>query len=122
VFETLKKSRQLSLIILDRLGDYLALLRLEMKMQGREIGIQIAGFAAAALCAVFALLFVGFAIIITFWDSPYRALAAWVVVALYALGMLAGWSLARSHAGKVNTLGTLRDEIRRDAALVRESL
>ncbi len=122
MFETLKKSRQLSLIILDRLGDYLALLRLEMKMQGREISIQIAGFAAAALCAVFALMFIGFAIIISFWDGPYRALAAWVVVALYALGMLAGWSLARNHAGKVNTLGTLRDEIRRDAALVRESL
>ncbi len=122
MFETLKKSRQLSLIVLDRLGDYLALLRLEMKMQGREIGIQIAGFAAAALCAVFALLFLGIAIIISFWDSDYRALAAWIVVALYALGVFAGLSLARSHAGKVNALGTLRDEIRRDAALVRESL
>lgn len=122
MFETLKKSRQLSVIVLDRLSDYLALLRLEMKMQGRAIGTQVAGYAVAALCAVFVLLFFGVALIVSFWDSEFRALAAWIVVALYALGVVAGIALARRHTGKGTALGTLRDEIRRDAALVRESL
>lgn len=122
MFETLKKSKQLSMIALDRLGDYMALLRIEMKMQGREIGVQVAGYAAAALCALFMLLFLGIAIIVSFWDSDYRVLAAWAVVALYAIGVWAGVSLARRHSGTVAGLGTLRDEIRRDAALVRESL
>ena len=122
MFDTLKKSKQLSIIALDRLGDYLALLRIEMKMQGRELGVQAAGYAAAALCAVFSLLFLGIAIIVSFWDSDFRTLAAWVVVALYAIGVAAGISLARRHTGKVAALGTLRDEIRRDAELVRESL
>ena len=122
MFETLKKSKQLSAIALERLGDYLALLRIEMKMQGRELGTQVAGYAAAALCAVFALLFAGIAIIVSFWDSDYRGLAAWVVVALYLAGAWAGVSLARRHTGKVEALNTLREEIRRDAALVRESL
>lgn len=122
MFETLKKTKQLSVIALDRLGDYLALFRIEMKMQGREIGTQVAGYAAAGLCGVFALLFAGIAIIVSFWDSDYRALAAWVVVALYAFGAWAGISLARRHTGKVAALNTLREEIRRDAALVRESL
>ncbi len=122
MFETLKKSKQLSMIALDRLGDYMALLRIEMKMQGREIGTQVAGYAAAALCALFLLLFLGIAIIVSFWDSDYRVLAAWAVVALYAAGVWAGVSLARRHSGTVAGLGTLRDEIRRDAALVRESL
>ena len=122
MFETLKKSKQLSMIALDRLGDYLALLRIEMKMQGREIGTQVAGYAAAALCALFLLLFLGIAIIVSFWDSDYRVLAAWAVVALYVIGVWAGVSLARRHSGTVAGLDTLRDEIRRDAALVRESL
>ncbi len=122
MFETLKKSKQLSVIALDRLGDYLALLRIEMKMQGREIGTQVAGYAAAALCSVFALLFLGIAIVVSFWDSGYRGLAAWGVVALYAIGVYAGVSLARRHTGTVAGLNTLREEIRRDAALVRESL
>ncbi len=122
MFETLKKSRQLSIIALDRLGDYLSLLSIEMKLQGREIGVQIAGYTVATLCAIFMLLFLGIAIIVSFWDSEYRALAAWVVVALYAGGAGAGVSLARRHSSKITALGTLCDEIKRDAALVRESL
>ena len=122
MFETLKKSKQLSVIALDRLGAYLALLRIELKMQGREIGTQIAGYALAALCAVFMLLFIGVAIIVSFWESEYRALAAWGVVVIYAGGAWAGVSLALRHSGKITVLGTLSDEIRRDAALVRESL
>ncbi len=122
MFETLQKTRKLSVIAIDRLGDYLALLRIEMKLQGREIGVQIAGYAAAALCALFALLFLGIAIIVSFWDTDYRALSAWVVFALYVAGAFAGLSLARRHAGRGTGLATLREELRRDVALVRESL
>lgn len=122
MFETLQKTRKLSVIAIDRLGDYLALLRIEMKLQGREIGVQIAGYAAAALCALFALLFLGVAIIVSFWDTDYRALSAWVVFALYVGGAFAGLSLARRHAGRGTGLATIREELRRDVALVRESL
>ncbi len=122
MFETLKKSRQLAAIALDRIGDYVALLRIEMKLQGRELGVQVAGYAAAALFALFALLFFGIALIVSFWDSDYRALAAWVVVALYAGGVAAGMALARRHAGRESPLRALGEEMRRDIALVRESL
>ncbi len=122
MMEVLKKSRQLALMVLDRAGDYLALLRIEMKLQGREIGVQVAGYAAAALMALFALLFLGIAIIVSFWDSDWRALAAWAVVVLYAGGAGAGIALARRHAGREAPLGTLREEMRRDIALVKESL
>ncbi len=122
MFETLQKTRKLSVIAIDRLGDYLALLRIEMKLQGREIGVQIAGYAAAALCALFALLFLGIAIIVSFWDTDYRALSAWVVFALYVGGAFAGLSLARRHSARGTGLATIREELRRDVALVRESL
>lgn len=122
MFETLRKSRLLTVIALDRLSDYLALLRIEMKIQGRELGARAAGYAVAALCAMFTLLFVGIAIIVSFWDSAYRVLAAWVVVALYACGVYAGQWIAHRHSSKTTVLGTLREEIRRDAALLRESL
>lgn len=121
MLETLQKAKQLSVIALDRLGDYLALARIEMKLQGREIGVQLVGYLGAALCALFALLFFGVAVIVSFWDSDYRALAAWAVVLLYLGGAAAGVALARRHA-PTGGLGTLRDEFRRDIALVRESL
>jgi uncharacterized membrane protein YqjE len=122
VFETLKKTRQLSLIAIDRIGDYLALLRIEVKLQGRELAAQMIGYAVAALLGLFVLLFLGIAIIVSFWDSEYRTLAAWFVVALYASGAAAGIVLARRRTTKTAGLNTLREELKRDVALVREYL
>lgn len=122
MFEALKKSKQLSFIAIDRLGDYLALLLIEMKLQGRDLGAQLAGYLLAALSSFFVLLFAGIAILVTFWDSDYRSIAAWVVVGLYLLIAAAGVALARQHAGRATGMTTLREEIRRDMALVRENL
>ncbi len=122
MLDTLKKAKQLTVIALDRLSDYMALLRIEMKLQGREIALQLLGYAAAALLSVYAMLFIGVAIIVSFWDSEYRALAAWGVVALYIAGASAGLSLARHHAARSEGLASLREELRRDAELIRESL
>lgn len=122
MLETLQKTRQLSLIALDRLGDYLALARIELKLQGRELMVQVIGYAVAALLGLFVLLFLGIAIIVSFWDSDFRALAAWFVVVLYAAGAGAGIALARRHSGKAAGLNTLREEFKRDVALVRENL
>lgn len=122
MLNALRKSKQLSAIALDRLSDYLALVRIELKMQGRELKLQLLGLFAAALCAFYSLLFIGVAIIVSFWDSEYRAIAAWAAVALYMGLAGAGMALAKRHTGKAATLNTLREEIKRDADLVRESL
>ena len=122
MLEALQKSKQLSLIAIDRLGDYLALMRIEMQLQGRELAVQLAGYLLAGLCTFFVLLFAGIALIITFWDSDYRRIAAWSVVVLYLLIAAAGIALARQHAGRSTGMTTLREEIRRDVALVRENL
>lgn len=122
MLNALRKSKQISFIVLDRLGDYLALLRIELKLQGRELMLQLLGLFAAVLCAFYALLFVGMAIIISFWDSEYRAIAAWATVAVYMGLAGAGMTLAKRHTGKAATLNTLREEIKRDADLLRESI
>lgn len=122
MLEALQKSKQLSLIALDRLGDYLALMRIEMQLQGRELAVQLAGYLLAGLATFFVLLFAGIALIITFWDSDYRRIAAWSVVVLYLLIAAGGIALARQHAGRATGMTTLREEIRRDVALVRENL
>ena len=122
MLKALQRSKQLSVIAMDRLGDYLALLQIEMKLQGREFGAQLAGYVLASMSVFFMLLFSGIAIIVTFWDSDYRNTASWLVVGLYAATAGAGISLARQHAGRGTGMMTLRDEIKRDVALVRESL
>jgi uncharacterized membrane protein YqjE len=122
MLKVLQKSKQLSVIAMDRLGDYLALLQIEMKLQGRELGAQLAGYLLAAMSIFFALLFTGVAIMATFWDSDYRSIVAWFVVVLYVITAGAGISLAHNHAGRGIGMMTLREEIKRDVALLRESL
>lgn len=122
VFETLHKSKQISVIALDRLGDYIELLRIELKLQGRELGMQVMGFAAAGLFGALAAIFAGVAIIVSFWDSEYRALAAWFVVALYLSAAGSGIWLASKHKPAASAFSTLRSELKRDADLVKESL
>ena len=122
MLKALQKSKQLSVIAMDRLGDYLALFQIEMKLQGRELGAQFAGYLLAAMSIFFALLFTGVAIMATFWDSDYRSIVAWFVVVVYIITAGVGISLARSHAGRGIGMMTLREEIKRDVALLRVSL
>ena len=122
MLEALQKSKQLSFIVMERLGDYLALLRIEMKLQGHELSVQLAGYLLAALSFFFVLLFTGIAIIVNFWGSDYRRIAAWVVVTLYLVIAAASIVLVRRRTGRISGITTLREEIRRDVALIRESL
>ena len=122
MFSALHKSKQLYLITLDRFGDYLDLLRVEMKIREYQLAIRIAGFAVAALFGLLATIVLGLAIIVTFWDSSYRALAAWFVVLLY--GAVAGVSLnmCLKHFRSQPLITNLRSELQRDIDLIKENL
>jgi uncharacterized membrane protein YqjE len=122
MFAALHKSKQLYIITLDRIGDYLDLLRVELKIREHQIAIRIAGFALAALFSLLATVFLGLAIIVSFWDSPHRGLAAWFVVLLY--GGIAGASLwlVTRHFQSPPLTSTIRNELQRDLNVIRESL
>ena len=122
MLETLHKSKQISVIALDRIGDYLELMRIELKLQGQEIAMHIMGYAIAAFFAFLASVFVGLAIIVTFWDTDFRGLAAWGVVALYLAGAGVGIYLTRKQKLEQPAFSTLREELKRDVDLVKESL
>lgn len=121
MLNTLRKSKKLYAIALTRLHDYKELLRIEMKLQGRGVGVIVASYALAALFGLLAIMFLGAAIIVAAWDSGHRALVAWLVVVMYAA--LAGGLLLfarKSHAE--SALSTLRDEIKHDYDVLKESL
>ena len=122
MFETLHKSKQISTIALDRLGDYMELLRIEMKLQGHEFVVLLAGYAVVAIFSLLAAIFAGIAIILTFWDTPNRTNAAWIVVALYLIVAGAGYAISRKHVHTGSAFTTLRDELKRDVELVKESI
>lgn len=122
MFAALHKSKQLYIITLDRIGDYLDLLRVELKIREYQLGFRIAGFTIAILFTLLATVFLGLAIIVSFWASEYRVLAAWFVVLLY--GGIAGisFNLCLKHFRSPPLTSTLRSELQHDLDVVKESL
>lgn len=122
MFAAIHKSKQLYLIALDRVGDYMDLLRVEVKIREQQLAMRLAGFAVAILFALLATVFLGLAIIISFWGTDYRALAAWFVVLLYA--GIAGFTfnLVMKHFRSPPLTTMLRSELQRDIDIIKESL
>jgi uncharacterized membrane protein YqjE len=122
VFEKLKKSKQLSLMMFERASDYLSLVGIEAKIQGKLLIKQVVGYAIAALFGLISLLFLGAAVIITFWETDYRILVAWLVFAVFLIVAGIGVFIARKHVSPQAPFNAVRNELQRDIDLVKESL
>jgi len=122
MLSALKNSRQFSQIASERVTDYLNLFRVEMKIRGTEMGLKVAGYAAAGLFAFLATLFLGFAIIVSFWETDYRILAAWGVVVLFALVAFLGYRFAAKQTEAQSLSTVLRSELQQDINTIKESL
>ncbi|MET0962684.1 MAG: phage holin family protein [Noviherbaspirillum sp.] len=122
MFEKIKKSKQLAMMMAERAGDYMSLVTLEAKMQGATLVKQAIGYAVAAVCGLLATVFLGVAIIVSFWETDYRILAAWLVFAALAAGAGAGVFFARKHVYSGSAFDHAREEFKRDVDLIKESL
>jgi uncharacterized membrane protein YqjE len=122
VFEKIKKSKQLALMMSERAGDYLSLLKIEAKMQGAILVKQAVGFAVAAVFGLLATVFLGLAIIVSFWETDYRILVAWLVFLAFGAGAGFGLYLARKHVAPGQPFDHVKQEIQRDVDLIKETL
>jgi uncharacterized membrane protein YqjE len=120
MFETIKKARRLAAIALERVDDYLELIRISVEIQGQSLKKRIISFVIVMLFAALSLIFLGLAIIVTCWDTPYRAAAAWGVMACYALIAFMAYMGSQDKTRPASTFDTLRDEIRQDVKLMKD--
>lgn len=120
MFETIKKARHLAVIALERIDDYLELVRISVEIQEQSLKKRIISFVVVMLFAILSLIFLGLAIIITCWDTPYRVAAAWGVAACYALIAFAAYMGSQGKASPASTFDTLRDELRQDVKLMKD--
>jgi uncharacterized membrane protein YqjE len=122
MLSALHKSRQLYLIMLDRMSDYMDLLRVEMKIRENQLAMRIAGFTIAVLFALLTTIFFGVAIIVSFWNTAFQALAAWGVVLLYGAIAAISFNLVMKHFKSPSLTTTLRNEFQRDMDVIKENL
>jgi uncharacterized membrane protein YqjE len=120
MFATLKKAQQLGAIILERLSDYVELFKISAEIQGQNLLKRVIGAIVAGLFAVLSLIFLGAAVIVTFWDTPYRVMSAWGVAGFYALIAFIIYISTPSRADSASAFDTLRNELQQDVKLMKD--
>jgi len=73
-----------------------------------------------ALFAVLTLMFLGLALVVAFWDTPYRLMAAWGVAGGYALVAFLAFMSAPARPHAASTFDTVRDELQEDIKLMKD--
>ncbi|CAH1083235.1 phage holin family protein [Candidatus Nitrotoga sp. 1052] len=122
MFEKIKKAKQLGIIARDRMGDYMELVPILIKIQWHYFSAQIISYVVLFVLALLGLTFLGVAIIVSFWETPYRVASAWSVVVLYALAAFGVFLVSQGRARPISPFETLRTELEKDAKLVKDTI
>ena len=105
------------------LEDRLALARLEWGTQKQSLQtILVLGVAIGGLTIV-ALIMLSLAIVVQFWDSPQRAVVAWVIAGIWVIGWGAALMILLSALRKLtNPFALTRAELANDWQAMKEKL
>jgi uncharacterized membrane protein YqjE len=120
MFATLKEARQLGIFALERLGDYVELFKVSAEIEGQNLIRRVISAVVAGLFAVLSLIFLGVAVIVTCWDTPYRVMSAWGIAGLYALIAFAIYASTPRRTDSISAFDTLHNELQRDVKLIKE--
>lgn len=120
MFESITKARQLGALVLERVGDYLELLKISAAIQGQNLRKRIISYVMMALFSGLSLIFAGLAVIVTCWDTPYRIASAWGVVGFYALATFLFYLTAPSQADSVSAIDSVQEELQQDIKLMKD--
>lgn len=103
--------------------DRMALARLEWGAQKKRLQtILVLGIVMGGLTIV-ALVLLSLAVLVHFWDSPQRAVVAWVIAGVWLLAWLAALLVLLSALRKSsNPFALTRAELARDWTLIKEKL
>lgn len=122
MFETINIAKQLGVLGLKRIGDYLELVRIEIEIQVRDVSERLFSFAVMIFFVLLAFFFLGLAVIITYWDTKYRIMVAWLIFASYALAAGVSYLLGRKRKPVDSALKIMRDELQKDIQLLKDLL
>lgn len=103
--------------------DRIALARLEWNAQKKRLQtILVLGIAMGGLTIV-ALVLLSLAVLIHFWDSPERAVVAWVIAGVWMLAWVSTLAVLLAALRKSShPFGLTRAELARDWAVIKEKL
>jgi len=120
VFTTLEKAKEIGTITLDRLNDYLELMRVELDITRHHMITKVSSVLLMGVMGFFAAMFLGFAIIVSFWDTEYRIAAAWAVAAFWTLAAAGCYLWGRGNLKSELEVGKVRSAVQQDIQFLKE--
>ena len=99
------------------------LAQLEWRVERARLLQSVVGLAILAIAGLLALAFAGFALVVTWWDTEYRAMVAWLVVGAHAMLALIGLGMWRfAEMRKDRRFAALRSELATDREWIGQRL
>ncbi len=119
ISERLRRLRRIAAFAAERSGDYVELIGIELSLYRAALVATVIGSVALVFCGLGTLGFVSVAAIVSFWDTEYRKLAAWLVAGAWLLITLISLAISKRSAPKGSPFSELSHQVRLDTAAAR---
>lgn len=116
---TLTRYKRIAEFAASRLGDYAELCSLELVTYRSALVSMVSAYVAMVFCAIFALGFFSLAVLVSFWDSEHRVIAAWGIFVAWLLLALIAFLVARKSTPDVAPQSLLSQQIKLDLDAIR---
>lgn len=122
MFNSLRRIKQFGKFIRERSGDYARLFFLEIEIQKQLFFNRLICIIIFSLSVFLSVIFLGIALIVSFWDTPYRILVAWLVFAMFILIMIiCAFIYSRNRINKP-MFYEMKAELKNDLGLMKDML
>jgi len=119
ISERLRRLRHVAEFAAERTGDYLELAGIELSLYRSALVATLVSAVTLLFCALGTLAFVSVAAVVSFWDTGYRTLAAWLVAGAWLLVTLGALAAANRNAPRESPFAELSRQVRLDTAAAR---
>lgn len=111
---TLARYKRIAEFTVSRLGDYAELCTLELVTYRSALVSMIAAYVAMVFCATFALGFLSLAVLVSFWNTDHRVMAAWGIFMVWLVLAVIAFALARKATPDAAPQSVLSQQIKLD--------
>jgi len=119
ISERLRRIRHLVTFVIDRSGDYVDLIGLELSLYRSALVTTLISGVALLFCALGTLAFISVATLVSFWDTEHRIITAWAVAGAWLLITLISLAIAARNVPKLSPFSELSRQVRLDTAAAR---
>lgn len=115
----LARYKRIAEFITSRLGDYAELASLELVTYRSALVSMVSAYVAMIICALFALGFFSLAVLVSFWTTEHRVLAAWGIFVVWLALAIAAFIAARKFTPDAAPQSLLSEQIKLDIDAIR---